>query len=75
MNYIIIGLLILILVIINFYSISEKFSNFIPFFMDHTNLPWWNSRRTTRNMSYDLRGDPLIIQPRQFIWNNSNLTT
>ena len=73
MNYIIIALFIVILIIINFYSITEKFSNFIPFFMDHTNLPWWNSKRSTRNMSYDLRGDPLIIPKQQFIWNNSNL--
>ncbi len=70
MNYVIVGLFIVILIIINFYSISEKFGNFIPFFMDYTNLPWWNSRGSTRNMSYDLRGDPLIIPPRQFIWNN-----
>jgi len=74
MKYLIIILLIIVLIIINFYSITENFSHyFIPMFMDHTNLPWWNTKRTTRNMSYDLRGDPLVIQPQQFIWNNSNL--
>jgi hypothetical protein len=27
-------------------------------------LPWWNSTRNTRNMSYDIRGDiPPIIHP------------
>ena len=75
MNYIIITLLIIILIIINLEYITEKFSNYytIPMYLDHTNLPWWNSKRTTRNMSYDLRGDPLTIIPQQFIWNNSNL--
>ena len=28
--------------------------------------------RFTRNMSYDLRGDPCIIRPAQFAWNNSS---
>jgi len=32
---------------------------------------WWNSTRRTRNMSYDLRGDPFIIPKQRFIWNNS----
>jgi len=73
MKYQIIILLIIVLIIINFYNITENFSYFIPTFMDHTNLPWWNTKKTTRNMSYDLRGDPLVIYPQQFIWNNSNL--
>jgi hypothetical protein len=32
---------------------------------------WWKPKlRYTKNMSYDLRGDPLIIPPREYIWNN-----
>jgi len=36
------------------------------------NLPWWNSTRHTRNMIYDIRGPPLIIPKKKFIWNNSD---
>lgn len=42
-------------------------------------LPWWNSTRRTRNMSYDLRGD-VPIDPYQSAlfrasnpWNNSDI--
>lgn len=28
--------------------------------------------RSTRNMSYDLRGDPCIIRPGHFLWNNAS---
>ena len=39
------------------------------------NLPFWNTRiGQTSNMSYDLRGDPLIIPKYPFMWNNSTLT-
>lgn len=39
------------------------------------NLPFWNMRfGQTSNMSYDLRGDPLIIPKTPFMWNNSTLT-
>lgn len=44
----------------------------VPYFNGSTDLPWENRLvGTTRNMSYDLRGDPLVI-PRQTIspWNN-----
>ena len=36
--------------------------------------PWGMSTRSTRGMSYDLRGDPFI--PRQYVgpWLNSSLT-
>lgn len=27
--------------------------------------------RSTRNMNYDLRGDPFRINKRNYIWNNS----
>lgn len=55
-------ILIGVLLIINFdnikKNITENFGSFyyIPMFLDHTNLPWWNTKITTRNMSYDLRG-------------------
>ena len=39
------------------------------------NCPFWNSRvGQTRNMSYDLRGDPIKIPKQSFMWNNSTLT-
>ena len=39
------------------------------------NWPFWNTRfGQTSNMSYDLRGDPLIIPKTPFMWNNSTLT-
>ncbi len=44
----------------------------VPYFNGSTDLPWENRLvGTTSNMSYDLRGDPLVI-PRQTIspWNN-----
>jgi hypothetical protein len=71
-------ILIGILIIINFdnikKNITESFESFyyIPMFLDHTNLPWSNTRRSTRNTSYDLRGDifPYKIPPRENIWNN-----
>lgn len=69
MNKLIIIILIFALIAINYNYINEKFDNY--YFFNY--LPWWNTTRNTRNMSYDLRGDPLIIQPQQFVWNNSNL--
>jgi len=53
---------------------SNWFSNFlIPYWNGYTNLPWWNSRLgNTTNMSYDLRGDPLVIPRTNFVWNNSS---
>ena len=44
---------------------------YIPWSNGYTNLPWWNtSLGNTTNMSYDLRGDPLIIPRTNFVWNN-----
>jgi hypothetical protein len=44
---------------------------FIDELNGYTNLPWWNtSLGNTSNMSYDLRGDPLIIPRTNFAWNN-----
>ncbi len=48
------------------------FWNSIPTFNGYTDLPWNNMQLgTTHNMSYDIRGDPLVI-PRTTIspWNN-----
>jgi hypothetical protein len=36
-------------------------------------LPWWNSTRHTRNMSYDLRGDVPITPSYVGPWLNSEL--
>ena len=36
-------------------------------------LPWWNSTRGTKNMSYDLRGDVPIIPYYVGPWYNSPL--
>lgn len=42
---------------------------------NYANWPFWNMRfGQTSNMSYDLRGDPLIIPKTPFMWNNSTLT-
>jgi hypothetical protein len=44
---------------------------YIPWSNGYTDLPWWNtSLGNTTNMSYDLRGDPLIIPRTNFVWNN-----
>jgi len=44
---------------------------YIPWSNGYTNLPWGNtSLGNTSSMSYDLRGDPLIIPRTNFIWNN-----
>ena len=50
------------------------FYKFLPISDGYTNLPWWNtSLGNTRNMSYDLRGDPVIIPKTNFVWNNSSI--
>lgn len=47
------------------------FYNFFPIFNSYTNFPWWNtSLGNTSNMSYDLRGDPLVIPRTNYVWNN-----
>ena len=61
----------------------NTYQSFIPWSNGYTNLPWfeeprfawWNtSLGNTKNMSYDLRGDPLVIPKTQFPWNNSSLS-
>ena len=50
------------------------FNNFIPINNGYTNLPWWNtSLGNTTNMSYDLRGDPVVIPRTNYVWNNSSI--
>lgn len=50
------------------------FNYFIPQTNGYTNLPWWNTRLgNTNNMSYDIRGDPIIIPRTNFIWNNGTV--
>ncbi len=54
------------------YPSSGWFWGGVPYFNGYTDLPWENRLvGTTSNMSYDLRGDPMVI-PRQTIspWNN-----
>lgn len=54
-------------------SPANWFYNFFPILNGYTNLPWNNmALGTTSNMSYDLRGDPLVIPRTNFVWNNSS---
>jgi hypothetical protein len=47
----------------------------VPMAYGYTNFPFNNTRLgQTKNMSYDLRGDPLIIPKYPFMWNYSTLT-
>ena len=49
-------------------------SYFIPNSNGYTNLPGWNtSLGNTRNMSYDIRGDPMAIPRTNFVWNNGTI--
>lgn len=51
----------IIIAIIFFIYINETEFFFLPI-----------ATRSTRNMSYDLRGDPFRINKRNYIWNNSS---
>ncbi len=43
----------------------------IPLSNGYTNLPWWNTPiGNKRNMSWDIRGDPVQIPKTEFVWNN-----
>lgn len=68
-------------VIVNSKDIENFYAGYIPypyysnpyyFRYPFNRYPWWNSTRSTRNMSYDLRGDVPI--PRTYVgpWNNSS---
>ena len=44
-----------------------------PYYKTHTNFPWWNNQiGTTRNMSYDLRGDIPLFHNDDMFWNQSS---
>jgi len=72
----IIIILVLLLIVVLFYSLSENFTNFetTNWFVQNNVFfqPWWNATRHTRNMNYDIRGDPVVIPKDEFIWNNSD---
>lgn len=61
---------------INTYKYPLPIQNYytIPYLNGWTNLPWSNTQLgNTTNMSYDLRGDPLIIPKNNFVWLNSSI--
>ena len=67
----VIGLVLLVLFVFNFYGTHTE--RFVP---EYGTVPFdprlaWITERGTRNMSYDLRGDPAQNEIRPFIWNNS----
>jgi hypothetical protein len=62
-----------------FAPVFAPFAPYAPYGPDdvsnYPNWPFWNTRLgQTTNMSYDLRGDPLIIPKTPYMWNNSTLT-
>ena len=77
MIYIYISILILILIYINSVTLHEKFTIypvhqiFIPIVNKYTDYFFWTPfYGQTKNMSYDIRGDPLIIPRQYFTYNN-----
>jgi len=69
---IIILILVLILFIINEIRI-ETFNQFRSC-NGYTCFPFWNTALgNRRNMSYDIRGDPIIIPKTNFVWNNGTI--
>ncbi len=63
---------IVLLVIQCVYEVSENFDQ------EYVRLPYdprlaWLTERGTRNMSYDLRGDPVHNPIRPYVWNNSSI--
>lgn len=57
-------IIIMVIIVISFILWTFK-ENFI-------NLMFNDGLRHTQNMSYDLRGDPVIIPHQEFVWNNPN---
>lgn len=56
------------------YPTHQGYSPTNPYWNGYTNFPFWNTPLgTTKNMSYDLRGDPLVIPRQTFPWNNSSI--
>jgi hypothetical protein len=68
--------MILILFIILLCIIISTRETFIHDIFPNNVIPiidfnWWKPKlRYTKNMSYDLRGNPLIIPAREYVWNN-----
>ena len=66
-------LISIIIFIVIIFFIFYGFLNLLSWSVDKfVNLAFDNVLRHTRNMSYDLRGDPLIIPRRRMVWNNPN---
>lgn len=65
-------ILFLSIIMYNLLIISETFYDVyfdqpeIPIYETRYIQPWWNSSPSTRNMSYDLRGDPYPIPREDF---------
>ncbi|ARF09938.1 hypothetical protein Indivirus_6_4 [Indivirus ILV1] len=76
MIYIYIFLAIVIFLLMLTYIFDEKI-NKDHFYISDPNLPfdspWYNPIRSTRNMSYDLRGDVTI--PNTGFWSPFNMST
>jgi len=76
--FLLLFLLIIIYIINNFFIFDEGFEVYWsgpPIYNNNNNNPYWNPKfGQTSNMSYDLRGDPLIIPKYPFMWNYSTLT-
>jgi hypothetical protein len=68
MNLIIV--ILLVFLFLYFCNLIEGFEPSKWFIINE--MPWWNSTRKTRNMIYDIRGDPLIIPKKKYIWNNTD---
>ena len=56
------------------FNFDPYYNSIIPYYGDYTNFPFWNTQiGQTTNMSYDLRGDPIVIPRTTFAWNNSDI--
>ena len=81
MKVILILILLLIIFLINYSLVFETFDlfqtyqSFIPVnTWKFPNFIWNNTRLgNTRNMSYDIRSDPIIIPRTDYVWNNSSI--
>ncbi len=81
-NIIVVYMLIIVFIIASikgkegFGSCVEDVFGFVkcyyPLIID-PNLFFGSATRYTRNMSYDIRGDPIIIPYRQFVWNTGTI--
>ena len=62
--FIIVGFFAILLLLLWLFNVIS-FEHFIDLGFD-------NGLRHTKNMSYDLRGDPTIIPRMPMVWNNPN---